>query len=471
MNNSNRTHEFVDLIAKLEADKGVLFDFTNNEKLKASGFAVEGKDVAGYVQGKNIGVNIDSSKALNTVVGHEITHILEGTELYTELQNAVKVYAEAKGTYNSELQSITKLYEGIEDANVENELTAELVGEYLFSDTDFINNLSAEQPGLFKKIYDEVKYLCKVATARSKEARQLEKVKKAFEDAYKQKNNTVADNSVKFNITNNSDDSKAVVRIINENISKVSNASYFSVTSEKLPDGIKPSEYILNIFNNQGGIAINSELGKVELNRSGAKSTTLHGFGKNKLAAVKAIQNVIENGSIINKTPNYNGTDIDRYTIAAKGTIDGKSAIVGVVVKAYPKNKSSNAKFYLHEAIITETDSRFRTAPQLSVDTVSESVSNNIISTPTENVKENDTKLSLVDGSTDIAPEMNNNIYGEDIKLQQGDNDLVIDDDVPIKQTQSAEASDSQINRTLIYSIYFMPTLTRVFQVLQDFPL
>ena len=36
-----------------------------------------------------------------------------------------------------------------------------------------------------QKIYDDVKYMCKIATAGSKEARELEKVKKAFEDAFK----------------------------------------------------------------------------------------------------------------------------------------------------------------------------------------------------------------------------------------------------------------------------------------------
>ena len=186
LNNSNRTHEFVDLVAKISADKGVTFDFTNNKKLKESGFAVEGKTVNGYVKDGNIAVNIDSNKSLNSVVGHEITHVLEGTELYTELQNAVKEYATTKGEYDTRLNELTELYKGVEGSNVENELTADLVGDYLFTDKDFINNLSTKKPNIFKRIYDEIKYLCKIATAGSKEARQLEKVKRAFDKAYKE---------------------------------------------------------------------------------------------------------------------------------------------------------------------------------------------------------------------------------------------------------------------------------------------
>ena len=186
LNNTNRTHDFVDMIAKVSADKGVLFDFTNNQRLKESGFAVDGKAVNGFVKDNNVTLNIDSAKSLNSVVGHEITHVLEGTELYNELQNIAIEYAKTKGEYDTRLQALTKLYDGVEGANVDAELTADLVGDYLFTDSDFIGRLSTEHRNVFQKIYDEIKYLYKVATAGSKEARELEKVKKAFEKAYRE---------------------------------------------------------------------------------------------------------------------------------------------------------------------------------------------------------------------------------------------------------------------------------------------
>lgn len=186
LNNTNRTHEFVDMVAKISADNGVLFDFTNNEKLKGSGFAVDGKTVNGFVNKDGVTVNIDSAKSLNSVVGHEITHVLEGTELYTELQNVVVEYAKTKGDYQGRYDSLTELYKGIEGADIDAELTADLIGDYLFTDADFVNNLSATNRNVFQKIYDEVKYLIKVATAGSKEARELAKVKRAFDKAYKE---------------------------------------------------------------------------------------------------------------------------------------------------------------------------------------------------------------------------------------------------------------------------------------------
>ena len=191
LNNSRRTHEFVDMIAKITADKGVLFDFANNQKLKDSGFAMDGKTVNGYVTKDGVTLNIDSAKSLNSVVGHEITHVLEGTELYDALQQTIVEYAKSKGDYQGRYDALAKLYEGVKDANVDAELTADLVGDYLFTDSDFINNLSTNHRNVFQKVYDEIKYLAKVATAGSKEARELEKVKRAFEKAYKESGKAV----------------------------------------------------------------------------------------------------------------------------------------------------------------------------------------------------------------------------------------------------------------------------------------
>ena len=231
LNNSNRTHEFVDLVAKISADKGVSFDFTNNKKLKESGFAVEGKTVNGYVKDGNIAVNIDSNKSLNSVVGHEITHTLEGTELYTELQNAVKEYATTKGEYDTRLNELSELYKGVEGSNVENELTADLVGDYLFTDKDFINNLSTKKPNIFKRIYDEIKYLCKIATAGSKEARQLEKVKRTFDKAYKEANVNVETNT-EVNADTNTD-AKVDVKTTDDKKYSLSDSDGKTLTKEQ----------------------------------------------------------------------------------------------------------------------------------------------------------------------------------------------------------------------------------------------
>ena len=66
---------------------------------------------------------------------------------------------------------------------------------------------------MFQKIYDEIMYLYKVAAAGSKEARELEKVKKAFEKAYKEGGKTqknTADGGAKYSIETLPDGKKYV---------------------------------------------------------------------------------------------------------------------------------------------------------------------------------------------------------------------------------------------------------------------
>ena len=200
LNNTRRTHILVDMVAKLASDKGLDFDFTNNKNLQDTGFTIEGKVIDGYVTGNNIALNVESPKALNKVVGHEIAHVLEGTELYDQLKTAIEKYAELKGDYKTRLEDTKKRYKDIKDADVEKEVVADLVGEYIFNDPKFVQQLSTEQPGLFKKIFNEIKYLCKVVTAGSQEAKQLEKVKKIFEDAYRE--NSKVSKDTKFAIEN-----------------------------------------------------------------------------------------------------------------------------------------------------------------------------------------------------------------------------------------------------------------------------
>lgn len=199
LNNTNRTHEFVDLLAQICADKGITFDFTNNERLKESGFALNGKTVNGYVQGGNITLNLNSAKALNSVVGHEITHVLEGSQFYSELQDAVFAYAKTKGEYDARLADITKLYKDVEDADINGELTADLVGDYLFTDEKFVRQLFQQNRNVFERMWNEIKYLCKTVTAGTKEAKQLLEVQKTFEKVWNE-GESITDENVRYSL-------------------------------------------------------------------------------------------------------------------------------------------------------------------------------------------------------------------------------------------------------------------------------
>lgn len=195
MNNTTRSHEFVESLVKVAEDRGTKFVLVNNEQLKRHYDKTGASMIDGYVNKKGeVIINVDSPKAFIKTVGHETTHLLEGTNEYKALQDTVKEYAEIKGEYQAKVDSLTKLYQGT-DANIENEITSDLVGDYLFNDADFVNHLSTKQPNVFKKIYNYIKHLVKQVTAGSKEARQLEKVKYRFEQAYRSVQKTEQNNT------------------------------------------------------------------------------------------------------------------------------------------------------------------------------------------------------------------------------------------------------------------------------------
>ena len=235
--NTNKSRGLVELAAKTAGDKGLTYAFMTGEQIKEDFVARQTeiiskfeaiadptpeqveeiarlKDELAKVQSGEVKVNgyitkdgaialsMDSEMPLNRVVGHEVMHSVEKTKHGRKMKDVLFAYAKSKGEdIDSMLEDRKRLYEGIEDADPEAELVADLVGKYLFTDADFVNHLSVTDRNVFQKIYDEIKYLCKVAAAGSKEARELERVKKLFEDAYKATKNTTTESGVKYSMS------------------------------------------------------------------------------------------------------------------------------------------------------------------------------------------------------------------------------------------------------------------------------
>ena len=240
MNDTRRMHDLFEYTNKIANDTGTKYGFVNNEQLKQLGHDVEGRTINGLVRVNEDGttkilINVDSDKSLNTIIGHETTHLFEGTSEYKALQDIAKEYAITKGEYDSRLKQIQNLYEGT-NANIENEITADLVGDYLFTDEQFINSLSTKQPNVFQKIYDYIKHAYKMATAGSKEARQLEQLKRRFDKAYKEMSKATT-GKVDSNLTTETDSNKGL---------SYSDVKYsISVTDKNTIDFLENQEHIV----------------------------------------------------------------------------------------------------------------------------------------------------------------------------------------------------------------------------------
>lgn len=216
MNNTKESHNLADFVSKLSKDTGIQYEFTTTEDLKNRGYNVDKRVINGLnTDDGKILINVDSDSIINRVVGHETTHLFENTEDYQTLQNEVFEYAKTKGDFDKLKAELTEAYKNVKGANIDNELTSELVGQYVFSDTEFVQNLSKHR-NIFQKVYDEIKHLYKMATAGSKEARQLEKVKHTFEKVY-QNNQAHVSTETEYHVSKNiSDDIDKVLNDINE---------------------------------------------------------------------------------------------------------------------------------------------------------------------------------------------------------------------------------------------------------------
>ncbi len=425
LNNTNRSHEFVDLIAKISADKGIFFDFADNAKLKESGFALDGVLVNGFVNESGVTINIQSAKALNRVVGHEITHVLEGTELYDALQSAVTEYAKGKKEYDSRLKELTELYKG-KNANVEQELVADLVGDYLFTDADFIKHLSTEHRNLAQKIYDEIKYLCKIVTAGTKEARQLEKVKKAFADAYRaETKNPTADGGVRYSLGQYSDaqkenwkNSKKIViyendaqllQFVKDSIANkdAANKMYFGIISGDLAKRIKADTGL--DFNGKNAVLRAMNVRKILLHDHGnVESEKLRGQVAVTETDFLAIKDIFGDPDIIKpEAQGYNGKPAatfekvigdKKYTMFVVDS--GGSLDIFVQTMYIHKQKGSIANVANAKALTS--------TPKATVGTA-----------PTTNVQQNNPAVkqqnSLSKKDFSIAPPIGADVHGKDI--------------------------------------------------------
>ena len=213
LNNSRKTHEFVDFVAKVSSYSGIDFDFTSNQKLKETGFVFDGNTTNGFYDPNTnkVVINSQSKKYLHSLVGHEVTHALEGSGLYESIEKIAFEYAKQTKEYKNRLKAAHDMYsnktgytgqDGL--AKIKKEAVADMIGDYLFTDSKFVNHLSAGNPNVFQKIYGEIKHLWKMATAGSQQAKQLEKLKYTFEKALRERGNvsttTEGDSDVRYSI-------------------------------------------------------------------------------------------------------------------------------------------------------------------------------------------------------------------------------------------------------------------------------
>ncbi len=192
MNNTTKTRRKIELISKLVADTNKQYKFVSPEQLKQLGYNENANGLIDKSTG-NILINAHSDNGIQSIIGHETTHIFDGknengeySKEYQTLQDMAIEYAKTKGIYDSKIKNITDSYGDLlaDESQIKEELTADLVGDFLFNDEHFIENLAVKNKNIFQKIYDYVKHAYKMITSKTDEAKALENLKYQFDKVY-----------------------------------------------------------------------------------------------------------------------------------------------------------------------------------------------------------------------------------------------------------------------------------------------
>lgn len=176
-NNSEQTTNFINMLEKIVSDKDIdiVFDSTLSNN-------VNGKYENGIIT-----INPNSSRVGEFIAVHELTHAI-GTD---SMRKIVDNYRNSNPQFESALQNILKNYNTTE---LTDEAMADVAGQ-LFGNQEFINNLSQTNPSLFKRIYNEIKYLWHQFTGYKNQNQFIEDLQYKWEQAYR--------NNSKLNQSNN----------------------------------------------------------------------------------------------------------------------------------------------------------------------------------------------------------------------------------------------------------------------------
>lgn len=168
---SEETSKFAKTLEKIIEDKDVEIRF--NPNLRDS----QGRVVNGSYSDGVITINPNSNRAGEFLAIHELTHAI-GTDNMIKM---VEKYRKSNEEFNQAVQKLLTTYNATE---INEEALADISGQ-LFGNQEYINNLSKEQPSLFRKIYNEIKYLWHQFRGYKNQNQFIEDLRNKWESAYR----------------------------------------------------------------------------------------------------------------------------------------------------------------------------------------------------------------------------------------------------------------------------------------------
>lgn len=210
-NNSNKTHGYVNMLEKLITDKDIEIRIDPNLQDE------QGRVANGSYKNGVITINPNSDRSGEFLAVHELTHAI-GTQ---DMINIVKKYMDNNKEFKANVQSLLKTYNKSE---IDEEALADVSGQ-LFGNQEFINNVAQTKPNVFKRIYNEIKYLYHQFTGYKNQDQFVNDLYNKWTEAYNSNNELNTIN--RYSIQEDNDGNKYI---------KVD-------TDQDIFDGIKTKDY------------------------------------------------------------------------------------------------------------------------------------------------------------------------------------------------------------------------------------
>lgn len=230
--NSEQSQNYIKFLEKIAKDKGLTFVFDDSI----------GENVNGYYSNGVITINPNSNRSGEFIAVHELTHAI-GTD---QMRKIIDTYRKNNPEFN---QAVKSLLENYRASELTEEAMADVAGQ-LFGNQEFINNLATTNPSLFRRIYQEIKYLYHQLTGYKNQDQFIEDLQYKWEQAYRN-NKVKIDGSKNFYIENiASFDENEYNKIKQEMLGKKEFANLATIIESDTT--IKPGKNIIsNIYNEE----------------------------------------------------------------------------------------------------------------------------------------------------------------------------------------------------------------------------
>ena len=268
--NSQETKNLASMLEKIIADKDIEIRLDSNLKDN------EGNVANGSYKDGVITINPNSDRSGEFLAVHELTHAI-GTD---EMRNMVQKYRESNTEFNSEVEKLLGTYEASE---LNDEALADISGQ-LFGNQEFINNIANTKPSVFRKIYNEIKYLWHQFRGYKNENQFVNDLYNKWTEAYN--SNNKLNNTTNYHISENLSDNI-------DKILKLNNTDYLTRVRDYIPEylkniGLKDLPMDMNSSHIRENILTREEAQKLGLSTN--KRINYHGLGKEMF--MKAIDNL-----------------------------------------------------------------------------------------------------------------------------------------------------------------------------------